>query len=239
MLLRASLLTLTLLILGASLGPTTYASEPIAGRNLESLGSDGEVIRYRWRLGSLLGSLAGIFLPSEGDGILSLKPTGAGSLESELLITSEKADGGEYWRYGSRIDRRSGNALEAWSSYRWRGEEKKKREAIKEADVVDVASGIFQLRKDPPEASRRMEIWSDGKIYQVVVVPLGDETVKLGSGKVRARHLSIRGLDLEKERRWKGKLDLWLAYDAAATPVKIVIERNLASVRLEMTSGDG
>ena len=239
MLLRASLLTAALFVLGLALAPAAFGSEPIPGRHIDSLGSDEEVIRYRWRLGNLLGSLAGIFLPNEGDGVLSLSPVGSGSLESELLITSEKADGGEYWRYGSRIDRRSGRALEAWSSYRWRGEEKKKREPIASSQVVDVASGIFQLRKDPPETSRRMEIWSDGKIYPVVVIPLGDETVKLDSGKVRARHLSIRGLDIEGERRWKGKLDLWLAYDEAATPVKIVIERSLASVRLEMVSGGG
>jgi hypothetical protein len=37
-------------------------------------------------------------------------------------------------------------------------------------------------------------------------------------------------------RKWKGKLDLWLTQDAAATPVEIVISRNLADVRMELKS---
>jgi hypothetical protein len=80
-----------------------------------------------------------------------------------------------------------------------------------------------------------MEIWSEGKIYPVMVVPLGVETRKLTDGRrVEARHFSIRGVNLPDQRRWKGKLDLWFTNDAAATPVEILISRNLADLRLEL-----
>jgi hypothetical protein len=82
-----------------------------------------------------------------------------------------------------------------------------------------------------------MEIWSDGKVYPVVVIPLGVETRKLRGGKkVDVRHYSIRGIDVPGRRKWKGKLDLWLARDEAATPVEIVISRNLADVHMELKS---
>ena len=41
-----------------------------------------------------------------------------------------------------------------------------------------------------------MEIWSDGKIYPVVVIPRGIESRQLPDGKVKARHYSIRGVNI-------------------------------------------
>ena len=82
-----------------------------------------------------------------------------------------------------------------------------------------------------------MEIWSDGKIYPVVVIPLGVETRRMQDGKkVDVRHFSIRGIDMPDRGKWKGKLDLWLARDEASTPVEILLSRNLADVRLELKS---
>ncbi len=62
------------------------------------------------------------------------------------------------------------------------------------------------------------------------------ENRKLPSGTIKARHFSIRGLDVPGERRWKGKLDLWLTTDEVATPVEILISRNMADVRMELLS---
>ena len=87
-----------------------------------------------------------------------------------------------------------------------------------------------------PEKSRRMEIWSDGKIYPVVVMPRGTETRKLSGRSIQTRHYSIRGVQIPGRRKWKGKMDLWLAMDEAATPVEINISRNLADVRMELKS---
>jgi hypothetical protein len=84
--------------------------------------------------------------------------------------------------------------------------------------------------------TRRMEIWSDGKIYPVVVLPQGTETRTLDGKKIEVRKFSIRGFDTPNRERWKGRLDLWLARDEAATPVEILISRNLADVRMELKS---
>jgi hypothetical protein len=52
--------------------------------------------------------------------------------------------------------------------------------------------------------------------------------------QIDVRRYSIRGVDVPGRRKWKGKLDLWLTRDAAATPVEIVISRNLADVHMEL-----
>lgn len=208
---------------------------PAAGGEGDHLAS-GEEFRYRWRLGKLLGVVAGLFLPSQGDGVLSFEPSADGGLETELLITSEKSQQGEYWRYGSKIDLASGRTLEAWSSYLWRGKEKSKRSEIGEHGVFDVASAIYQLRLDPPAKPRRLEIWSDGKTYPVVVIPLGEEERRVAGDRVKTRHYSVRGIRMPDRRHWKGQLELWLADDGTATPVEIFIERSMAGVRLELAS---
>lgn len=194
-----------------------------------------EEFRYRWQLRNFVGAVAGLFLPRQGEGSLTFKRTN-GHLKSELTITSPQSKQEGYFRYGSEIDVRTLQPIRAWSSYSWRGESKSKNEAVEKDGVLDVAAGIYAIRSDPPTKSRRMEIWSDGKIYPVVVIPLGVETRKLPHGKIQARHYSIRGVNLPGQRRWKGKLDLWLTTDAAATPVEIVISRNMADVRMELMS---
>ncbi|HYG61156.1 MAG TPA: DUF3108 domain-containing protein [Thermoanaerobaculia bacterium] len=195
-----------------------------------------EEFRYRWQLKNFVGAVAGLFLPNQGEGSLTFTRNN-GHLTSELLITSKQSKQGEFFRYGSEIDTRTLQPIRAWSAYQWRGETKSKSDPIDREGVLDVASGIYSIRQDPPAKPRRMEIWSEGKIYPVVVIPLGVEKRKLPSGKkVEARHYSIRGVDLKDRRKWKGKLDLWLANDEAATPVEILISRNLADVRLELMS---
>jgi hypothetical protein len=194
-----------------------------------------EEFQYSWQLGNFLGSIAGLFLPNHGDGSLTFKPVGDGHLRSELTITSNAAKQGEYFRYGSEIDTRTLRPIRAWSSYSWRGETKSKEEPIDQEGVLDIASGIYSIRQNPPTQSRRMEIWSDGKIYPVVVIPLGVDRRRSTSGKpLELRHFSIRGVDLPDRDRWKGKLDLWLSRDEAATPVEILLSRNLADVHLEL-----
>lgn len=205
---------------------------PSAGFAVENRPANEE-FKYRWQLRNFMGAVAGLFLPRQGEGSLTFKKTN-GHLKSELTITSPQSKKEGYFRYGSEVDIRTLQPIRAWSSYSWRGESKSKNEAVDQDGVLDVAAGIYAIRNDPPEKPRRMEIWSDGKVYPVVVVPLGLESRNLPHGKVQARHYSIRGVNLPGQRRWKGKLDLWLAADAAATPVEIVISRNMADVRMEL-----
>jgi Protein of unknown function (DUF3108) len=192
-----------------------------------------EDFQYRWQLRNFVGSLAGLFLPNKGEGSLTFKKDGAGHLTSELTITSDSAQG-EYFRYGSEIDTRTLQPIRAWSAYSWRGETKTKSSPVEQQGVLDVASGIYSIRQDPPDKSRRMEIWSDGKIYPVVVIPLGVEARKLQGKTISVRRYSIRGIEVPNRNKWKGKLDLWLTRDGQATPVVIQISRNLADVRMDL-----
>ena len=195
-----------------------------------------EEFQYRWQLGNLVGTLAGLFLPNRGEGHLTFKQDGNGHLRSELTITSAVAKQSEYFLYGSEVDTHTLQPIRAWSSYAWRGETKSKSDDISVNGVLDIASGIYAIRRDPPQKTRRMEIWSDGKIYPVVVIPQGVERRTLDGKKIDVLKFSIRGIDVPDRKRWKGHLDLWLARDEAATPVEILISRNLADVRMELKS---
>lgn len=201
----------------------------------EGAGPVNEAFRYRWELRNFMGAVAGLFLPNQGEGSLTFERIN-GHLKSELTITAPQSKQEGYFRYGSEVDISTLQPIRAWSSYSWRGESKSKNEAVKKEGVLDVAAGIYAIRNNPPVKPRRMQIWSDGKIYPVVVIPVGTEMRNLPRGKVAARHYSIRGVNLRGERRWKGKLDLWLATDPASTPVEIVISRNMADVRMELLS---
>jgi hypothetical protein len=198
--------------------------------------SANEEFQYRWQLRNFLGTLAGLFLPRQGEGSLSFRKDGNGHLRSELTITSGSAKQGEYFRYGSEVDTRTLQPIRAWSSYSWRGETKSKNEPVEQSGVLDIASGIYAIRQDPPDKARRMEIWSDGKIYPVVVIPMEVQSRVLDGKKIQVQKYSIRGVDLPDRRKWKGRLDLWLTRDEAATPVEILISRNLADVRMELKS---
>jgi hypothetical protein len=192
---------------------------------------------YEWKLRKLASLLGGIFLPGSGVGSLTVEADG-GQLRSELHITSPESGDGEYWRYGALIDPERGRTLRAWSSYYFRDEKKSKQEDISQSGVVDVASGIYLIRQDPPEGRRPMRIWSDGKIYPVVVIPRGTEFQTLPGGRrVATTRYSIEGDRSREGREWKGSMELWLAHDEAATPVVIEIKRAFAGVRLELTEG--
>lgn len=212
----------------------------LLGAGLTAFGQgkpQNEEFHYQWQLRNFLGTIAGLFLPNHGEGALTFKTMGNGHLQSELTITSSAAKEGEYFRYGSEMDTRTRQPIRAWSSYSWRGETKSKSSPIEQAGVLDIASGIYSIRQNPPDKPRRMEIWSDGKIYPVLVIPLGLESRRMQDGrKMDLRHFSIRGIDAPDRDKWKGKLDLWLARDEAATPVEILLSRNLADVHLELKS---
>lgn len=195
---------------------------------------DDERFVYRWELKKLASLVGGILVPGKGEGLLTFERRGENRLLSELLITSEHSDEGEFWRYGAEIDRRAGRTLKAWSSYLWRGESKSESAEIDQSGVIDIASGIFQIRRDLPEKPVRMRIWSDGKIYPVLVVPKGEAMRTVPGARVEARHYRIQGLDIPGERKWKGHMDLWLAKDADNTPIEIRFDRSMVGVHLKL-----
>jgi len=197
----------------------------------------GERFVYHWELRKLAALFGGILFPGEGEGLLTFEHRGGDRLTAELLITSKHSDEGEFWRYGAEIDTEDGQTVKAWSSYAWRGKQDSDSAEIDEGGVIDVASGIYRIRRTLPEEPRNMRIWSNGKIYPVVVTPRGLEERKLpGDRVVAARHYRVSGLEVPGQRFWKGHIDLWFADDEAATPVEIRFDRSLVGVRLELVS---
>jgi len=196
--------------------------------------SGDEDFHYHWRLGNVVGTVLGLFFPHQGDGELAFKMQKDGHLRGELLITSPESRQGEYWRYGSEIDPHTLQPIRAWSSFFWRGRSKTTSDEIEQKGVFDISCAIYTIRHEPFQKPRDMEIWSDGKIYPVTVVPMGDEVRTIANQKVETRHYAIRGRDLPDRRKWTAKVDFWLAKDPAATPVEIQISRRLADVRLEL-----
>lgn len=187
-----------------------------------------EELRYEWQISGL----ARLILPGSGSGVLSTSQDGDG-VRTELVITTESTE--DFYRYGSHLDHASGELRSAWSSYRLGKRAKSRDQEVTRTGVVDVASGILLLRADQPKKSRNLTIWSDGRLYPVVVENLGLVSVELASGPVQAHHYTIRARKgLAGEREWKGSLDLWLGLDEAATPVKIEVARSFSRVELRL-----
>jgi len=198
-----------------------------------------ERLVYTWKLDGWLGSLAAVFVPARGDGVLSSETLPGGRLRSELLITSGDSRAGDFFRYGAEVESASGRTLVAWSDLVWRGEKKSKRAEVDAENVVDMVSAIASLRRNPPAAPRRLEIWSDGRLYPVVVVPHGRERRQLAGRPVEARHFEVLGVAVPQRKLWKGQLELWIADDPHATPVEIVVARKGARVRLVLVDPPG
>lgn len=193
-----------------------------------------ETLRYRWKIEGFFGALAGLFFPSHGDASLVATILASGNLQSSLLITSDEVEDASFFRYEAEIDPASGRTVAARSSQLWQGKRKDKSSPIVDPTTVDVASAIHLLRRTLPATSQEMEIWSDGKLYPVLVKPGGTEERTVGGKKVPTLHFMIRPLVRPDRRVWKGELDLWFARDPQSTPVEMLVARSPARLRLEL-----
>jgi hypothetical protein len=172
--------------------------------------------------------------PGRGEGSLTTVLNERGHLETELHISAEKRRQGDFWRYGSAVDPVGERSLRAWTAQRI-GEKIKANEADLEGeDVIDMASGILLVRRAPPTRQRRMRIWSNGKLYPVIIEPRGVASAEFRGRQVAVRTYSIRGYRVPGEREWRGGLELHLADDPSATPVEIFVLNKGVRVRLRL-----
>ncbi len=192
-----------------------------------------ERFHYTWKLSKFLGWIAGFFLPSRGAGTLTFEPLAENRMRGELMITSQDSESGEFWGYETEMDLESGYTLRAGSSYSFNGKQRQKQAEIGDEGVFDVASTIYWLRRELPRHSRRIEVWSDGKIYPVLVQLKGVSKRKVGDQRITARRYIIAAAP-GATVRWKGKLELWIAEDPEATPIEIVVHRGGAAVRMRL-----
>jgi hypothetical protein len=216
----------------AATAPPPAAANPAAPA-ARTQPAQGEKLQYRWRLKGLMGRLATAVLPGAGDAELRSYGLGKGRTVTELEITSPEAASGEHFLYGAETGP-GWRTREAWSSYQWRERQKSERQLVHDEGVVDIASAILLVRASLPQHTT-MRIWSDGRIYPVVVRRVGIERVRVPAGEFQAVRYEVRGIQVPGQRVWKGGLDLWLAEDEVATPVQIQVSRGWANVLLELT----
>jgi hypothetical protein len=191
-----------------------------------------EELDYGWKLKGFGGAIVGLFFPDSGDASLVTESGPGASFTTVLELTSPHREG-EYYRYGSEIGT-SGRPVRVWSSYQFRGKSKLRERAVAEDEVLDFASAIQILRRERPVAVRYLRLWSDGREYPLSVSPRDEEPVDCAGRSWTARRYDIVGRKVEGERFWKGKFQIWLADDEDATPVRIVGEKGLLTVRLEL-----
>lgn len=207
---------------------------PPAARAGETL----EVLPYRWNLGGFKGFVARFVVPGSGDAELRTKRTGNGGTIQELHITSPDSERGEFWLYGSKVRGKDCARLEsAWTEHFFRGRGKEKRADISERGVLDIPSTICRIRHDAPAEPMETRIWSDGKIYPIVISAPRPGSGTLGGRQIATRTYEVAGLKRPGERVWDGKLRLIVALDERRTPIEIALVQPGLKVRLQLAEG--
>ena len=197
-------------------------------------GPGDEVLVYSWRIEGIKGLILRLIAPGHGEGSLTTVLEKDGIYATELHMSAESRRDGDFWRYGSTFDPAAGRSLSAWTA-QLIGDKRKAREAdLTDDDLIDLASGILLVRRDPPTAPRRMRIWSNGNLYPVVVEPRGEERTVFRGRLTTVRIYAISGYEVPGEREWRGGIEFHLADDASATPVEMVVLNKGVRARLRL-----
>ena len=218
------------LILAVGLAVSAMAwAEP----TLQAAAGDERLV-YRWKVEGVKGLLLRLVAPGRGEGSLTTVLNPQGHLETELHMSARKRRQGDFWRYGSSVDPVARRSLRAWTAQKIGDKEKSREADLEDDDLIDLASGILLVRRDPPTLRRKMRIWSNGKLYPVVIEPQGEARGQFRGRRVRIRVYSIRGYRVPGEPEWKGGLELHLADDPSATPVEMHVLNKGVRARLRL-----
>lgn len=207
-----------------------------AARTAEASG--GEVLRLHWKLTGFLGALAGLFVPNQGDALLTFVPGEDDRTEIQILVTAPKREG-EYFLYGASIDGSTGDTARVWDSYAFRDKRKDRQQEIAEPEIIDYASAVYHLRWSPPRGARRMTIWNHGTTYPVEVEPLATEMRKIQGKKTEVRGYEIHGVEVDGKASFDDKFFVYFARDEHSTPVEIAGKRGLVRVRIQLVDSSG
>jgi len=195
-----------------------------------------ETLTYRWELEGVSGAIARLLrlLPTQGDGLMKLELAGGGRLSITFLATSEKASSNEFWKYETAVDLESWRSVLVRDSLRYGKKDRSKTFDLEELDVTDVLSGLHLLRLGPLDEAERRSLWSSGKTYQVLVTPEGKELRTVADQRMTVRKLSIAGVRVPGQKRWKARAEVWLSDDEAALPVELVYHQSLGRLRMTL-----
>ena len=106
--------------------------------------------------------------------------------------------------------------------------------AVEQDDVIDFASAIYHLRKNPPTEPTRFTIWNQGKTYPVQVRPLKPERRKVSGTKTEAQGYEISGVKVDGEAAFKERFTLYFARDGSSTPLEITGKRGWVKLRIQL-----
>lgn len=217
-----------------------------------------EEFRYSWRLRGVLSWVAGLKFPVSGVGALRNVPMAGDRFESELVIRGRQNEG--QYVYRSEIAGGTLHTLMTYHGYEWDGRKrneetrfdyqdgiarirkerenqraKTKIEQLPASDMRDVLTGIHFLRKkaDQIKSPLSSTIYSDGDLYPIVFKPLGERSVPFQGKLVPARGFEISAA-AGGEKKWPGGVKVWLSTDGRSIPLRIEIQRSLASFHLEL-----
>ncbi len=193
-----------------------------------------EMLIYRWKLEGIKGLILRLVAPGRGEGSLTTVLNESGHFETELHMSAENRRLGDFWRYGSSVDPVAQRSLRAWTAQKIGDKERSRKADLEEGDVIDLASGILLVRRDPPTLRRRMRVWSSGRLYPVVIEPRGERRTEFRGRQATVRIYSISGYPVPGEREWNGGLELHLADDASATPVEMFVINKGVRARLRL-----
>lgn len=218
-----------------------------------ALAGDGvEKLRYSWSVKGSLAWLARLILP--GSGVGTLETTEGDGVRSRLTIRGDRQSGYAY--YDSRMSSDGTRTFTSADGYSWlnRSEEQRvtfdygkgvahvekrsdegverKTRKLNDATPQDVLTSIYYLRQnaDSIRAPRRAEVYSGGKPYTFVFAPQKPTRLDVAGQSVLVRPFDITP---ENESK-KGAVRVWLTEDAARVPVRIEIEQNRATLRLDL-----
>jgi hypothetical protein len=227
----------------ATLSPLSAA--PLTANGVERL-------NYRWSLRGGLAWIARVAFPSSGSGTLETR--GGQSVTSRLSINSTGASA--YYASSMTPDGLRTFASEDGYSFKNQFEqhrvtfdypnsvahvEKRSDEGVEQKvktlqspAAQDVLTAIYFLRQNANTITQRRTatVYTGGKGYQFVFTPERVTTVDIGSNKYQVRPFTIAPADGKK----KGVVKVWLTTDDAATPVRMEIQQNYATLRLDLNS---
>ena len=221
-----------------------------------------EEFRYSWRLRGGLSWIAGFVFPTSGVGNLktTYPKSGESTIQSELLITSDKGVSGGFFAYESQMDPNGDRTLMTYHGYAWGKKMRKERTNFDYAKRVahirlekpektedkdkplppetlrDVLTAIYYLRQHASEIKGPITttIYSDGKEYPVVFRPSDKRTFTIENQKVNALGFEI--VDAPGGKKWPGGVRVYLSDDARRIPFRIEIQQSMASLQLDLQS---
>lgn len=214
---------------------------------------DVEQLRYRWSLKGGLSWIARIAFPSSGTGTLETREgtnvtsrLTLGSKGVSAYYASSMAPGGlrtftseDGYKFNDRFEQH--RVQFDYSDGVARVEKRSDDDGVKqkvrtlESDAAqDVLTSIYYLRQNAGSITSRRTatVYSAGKGYLFSFTPSPVTTLRVNDEEVRVRPFTIAPADGQK----KGAVKVWLAENSERTPVRIEIQQNYGTLRLDLSS---